>query len=251
MQAMNGSLGVMDTITAAVNQLWAERKIVAWLLILVGFVGGLLDWGFSKVLGDNENGWLYVLAVINTMIYTVLAVRVHRLVLGVENPVQGVVRWTRRETKFLGWLVVVYFYYFFLVAVAFGVVAGIIGTLLPFEVDAWLVATLAALVLLPAAYLSARLSVLLPAIAIDQKRNLAWAWALTEGNGWRLVWLLWVLPILVSALLPDAERTSFIESAALGLFFGVFTAIQIALLSVAFKGMGGFTELEEAIPSAE
>lgn len=253
MQAMNGSLGVVDTITTAVNQLWAERKTLARLLILAGFVNGLLDWGLATLVESHGWGWYYVLAVLHTLVYTVLAVRVHRLVLGVPNPIQGIVRWSGRETKFLGWLVVVYFY-FFLIMVAFGVVAsvvaGIVGVL-PSANDSWGMALGVVLVSLPAAYLLARLSVLLPAIAIDQKRNLAWAWSLTEGNGWRLVLILWVLPMLVSALLPEVEMSGLIESTAWSLFLGVSTAIQIALLSVAFKGVGGFTELQEAVPSAE
>ena len=237
------------------NQLWAERKAVAWLLILAGFVNGLLNWGGAIFLESHGIGWSYVLAVLQVLVYTVLAVRVHRLVLGVPNPIQGIVRWSRRETKFLGWLVVYFYFVLIMVAfgmVAFGVVADIVGALLPSANDSWgMTLGLAALVSLPAAYLPARLSVLLPAIAIDQKRNLAWAWSLTEGNGWRLVLILWVLPTLVSSLLPDVEMSGLIDSTAWSLFFGVSTAIQIALLSVAFKGVGGFTELQEAVPSSE
>lgn len=246
------ALDVAATAQAAVNRLWSERESLAWLVIGAAFVNGLLDWLTNvPAIQANSEAWVYLLGALQVLVYTVLAVRLHRLVLGVTDPVQGVIRWSRRETRFLGWLLTVYFY----LIVIFVAVASVAQFVSAFSSDlisgGWAFIGFMTLASLPAAYLFVRLSVLLPATAIDQKRNMAWAWSLTAGNGWRLVLMLWAVPMILSVLTPDLESVSLVGFMGLSLAVGALTALEIALLSIAFQVMGGLTELQEVVQGAE
>ncbi|OZA30244.1 MAG: hypothetical protein B7X93_03970 [Hydrogenophilales bacterium 17-61-9] len=249
METTTNFLPVVSTIKSAANRLWDARKSLLWLLVLAGLASGFLDW---IVFASSENIMRksFLVGAAQALVYTVLAVRVHRLVLCAENAEQGLVRWTGRETRFLGWLVVVYCYLvliFALLALLMGAVG--VMALLP-QAGWWWGATLMFLASLPAAYLFVRLSVLLPATAVDQRRTIAWAWALTEGNGWRLVIVLWLVPILLSTLLPVLEVSSLLGWLAWDLFMAALTSFEIAILSVAFKSLGGFYEEQEALAAA-
>lgn len=94
---------------------------------------------------------------------------------------------------------------------------------------------------MPAAYICARFSLLLPAIALDRKSNLAWAWALTKGNGLKLATLLWVLPFVFSLLYSGWQTESPVMYLALNLVLSTLTAFEVALLSVAFKALDGMS----------
>jgi hypothetical protein len=93
---------------------------------------------------------------------------------------------------------------------------------------------------LPGAYLCARLSMLLPATAVDKRQDMGWAWALTKGNGWRLVALLWLLPFAYAYLMPewDTVETPIIYLLA-HIVVSATTAFEVTLLSAAFKILGG------------
>lgn len=94
---------------------------------------------------------------------------------------------------------------------------------------------------MPAAYICARLSLLLPPIALDRKFKLAWTWALTKGNGLKLATLLWVLPFVFSLLYSGWQTGSPVMYLALNLVLSTLTAFEVALLSVAFKTLGGMS----------
>ena len=85
----------------------------------------------------------------------------------------------------------------------------------------------------------ARLVILLPATAIDQHRNIEWAWATTKGNGWRLCLVYVILPVLMNLirisvfnLLKDYPVLVFAF-----VFFSLYViySIEIALISISFK----------------
>lgn len=248
METTTNFLPVFSTIKSAANRLWDARKSLFWLLVIAGLANGFLDW-IAFVLFENNTGKSFLASAAKVLVYTVLAVRVHRLVLGAENSAQEFVRWTSRETRFLGWLLVVYCY-LVLVFAAPALLMGIVGVMALVPRDGWWMTLVAFLAFLPAAYLFVRLSVLLPATAIDQRRTIAWAWALTEGNGWRLVIVLWLVPMLLSTLTPVLEASSLLGWLAWDLLIAVLTAFEIAILSVAFNSLGGFYEEQEALAAA-
>lgn len=254
MEVAGGFLPVIRTIKSAASQLWAGRIALFWLLVLVGLANGVLDWT-SSAASENDTSRKLLAVALSVLVYTVLAVRVHRLVLGADSSVRLSVRWSGRETRFLGWLVVVCCY-LIVVFVALALLADTVSAMALVPQGEWWVLIIMFFGSLPTAYLFVRLSVLLPATAIDQRRTFAWAWTLTKGNGWRLVVLLWFIPMLLSILLPAFvlmpvfRVSSMLGWMALDLFLAVVTAYQIAVLSVAFQTLGGHCEAREALVAA-
>ena len=244
MQGMNGPLALINTIKSAANQLWAEKKSISVLLLLVVLVDVALDLLYPVVAENVNQGWLYLTSTIQSIVYTLFAVRVHRLILAVDNPIQGVVRWTNRETRFFMWLVLGTIV-LFVVSVPLIVIAmRVMAVVSAGRLGDGVVMMVMLVALMPVAYLLARLMVILPAIAIDQKRSIKWAWALTKGNGWRLAMVLWLPPALMSALPLDMWLNNTASSLVFNLVFGLVTAIEVAFFSVAFKALGGLTFAE-------
>lgn len=249
MEATTNFLPVVSTIKSAANRLWDARKSLFWLLVIAGLANGFLDW-VAFVLFENNTSKSFLALAAQALVYTVLAVRVHRLVLGAESSAQELVLWTGRETRFLGWLLVVYCYVVLIFALP-ALLVGAVGVMARMPQDGgWWMALVAFLAPLPAAYLFVRLSILLPATAVDQRRTIAWAWALTEGNGWRLVIVLWLVPMLLSTPMSVLEVSSLLGWLARDLLVAVLTSFEIAILSVAFKSLGGFYEEQEALAAA-
>jgi hypothetical protein len=67
-----------------------------------------------------------------------------------------------------------------------------------------------------ASYVAGRLTLVLPALAVDRRRSLRQAWRLSTGNGWRLVAasLLVLVPMETFAALCNAATISARHSAA-------------------------------------
>jgi hypothetical protein len=106
------------------------------------------------------------------------------------------------------------------------------------------IAPLTMLSALPGAWLVARLSPLLPAIALEQRWRLRDAWELSAGNGWRLAIVVIALPygftLLGNLLARDGAST--FESAALALALAILTSLEIIALSLSYR------ELERSEP---
>lgn len=230
-------LELSGTVKAAGMHLWAERILILKLLVVAGLANGLLAWASSMTVEESSD-WFYVWAP-QILVYTLLAVRVHRIVLAGESVKQNWFRWTWRETRFLGWLVVVYFYWMLLlIPVVFGV--GVASDFKLVSQGVWVDALAITLASVPSAYVFVRLAFLLPATAVDQKHNLRWAWELSKGNGWRLVVLLWVFPLFIP-LVHNWTPSTFVDFMAWEMAYGVITVFEVALLSVAFRNLGGMS----------
>ncbi len=243
MGGVTNALQLVDTIKTAVLHLWAERLLIAKMLVLAGLANGFLAWISSAIVAKEKFQWFYLLAIPQILVYTLLAVRVHRIVLAGVGANKDWFHWTGRETRFLGWLIVVYFYWT-LVLIPTAVTAAAVGGASRFTLASqgvWFYSIALALVTLPGAYVLVRLVFLLPATAVDQKHNLRWAWELSKGNGWRLVSLLWLLPMFISLVVPDWESSNPAFFVAGEMAYGVITVLEIAFLSVAFKTLGGMS----------
>jgi len=235
-------LRLLDTTKQTVGLVWENRIDLGKVVAAAGLVNGIFAWLLVENIESTAFIWVYFLG--GGLVYTLLAVNVHRLVLNASNkPVLH--RWTWRETRFLGWLAVIYFYVYLIFLIPLALLAS------PFEYFKsdydwlWNAATL------PGGYLFARLSLLLPATALDQRQNMAWAWGLTDKNGWRLLVLLWVLPMLIASAVPAAvsDSSSPIVFLIWHAVIAAGTALEIALLSVVFKTLGGLTETPPEAPA--
>jgi len=234
---MTQSMPLLNTLMLTGDLVWKNRAAIGWLVVIAAVVKSTTTWLALKVLEPLGAAWLY--SILGLLIYTLLAVNVHRALLCAEKPVLS--RWTMRETRFLGWLMVIYVYFALISALLGLVVGSMTGDALDLFSGDWTAALAFLLLSLPGAYLGARLSMLLPATAVDRRQGFAWAWTLTDGNGFRLVALLWVLPFVYPMLIPNWVADNAVLFLAANLVHSAGTALEVALLSAAFSTLGGLT----------
>jgi hypothetical protein len=93
-------------------------------------------------------------------------------------------------------------------------------------------------------YVVARVSLLLPSIAIDQQRTVHEVWDLSKSNGWRLVVITGLLPlvfitvlVLLEGLLTSASKAFENEAfeIATNIAWYALFAVDIAALSLSYK----------------
>ena len=227
-------LPVTTTFLNAFLTLRDGRKPMFFALIGTALAGALLE----TVVGHNALGkapWFVVtLVVMASFALSVLfAITCHRMVLLGKSAVPkfGVYHWSMRETRFFGWSCL-------LTVVILAIVVGLALMFLFasfFSYVNWLILGVY-LAVLPAVYVAARLALLLPATAVDERHGLVWAWELSRGNGWRLVTTLALAPIIfgaVSLILPHDQNivTTFLWS----LIGSVVGAMEITTLSLSFR----------------
>jgi hypothetical protein len=198
-----------------------------------------LSWHYAKHLVPDLVSWL--LYALYGLLFTLVAVACHRLVLlGADSAsVRIVPRWSRRETKFAAWFMAVWAICmvttYVLLSLAISIVSWVSRSALDQlgEQFAWmqLVAKL------PAAYVFARLCLVLPAAAVDESPEFKWTWELTRNNGWRLVVVIGVLPWVISHLLGLLYRqnaTAF-EAILITLLGFACIPVEIAALSLSYR----------------
>jgi len=185
--------------------------------------------------------------------YVLFAITCHRLVLmkNTSVPAYGMFSWTRREWWFLAYLIILPLVYF--LSVALFLMAK--GLLMEFDIkiesfqmlfakgDGMVLLIL--LVALPSVYIFSKFSLLLPATAVDRDVDVDWAWKTSRKNGWRLIIIIVLLPlvfgllqgglILMGTIWPENTISMLIESSTYLLVYLILLAIQIVALSLSYK----------------
>jgi hypothetical protein len=205
------------------------------------------DPGFS---GHALFGWFSFL--IQAALYALFAITCHRLALiGNDSvPDYGLLTWTKREWRYLGW--------FFVIMILFMLYSFVINSLhisiITSDVEAGAsvdsfrtTRILLNLLYIPLLYILCRLSVLYPAIALDQPVTAQWAWRLTVHNGWGLTLIVAVLPGALYFLgnFLSRENATFVESIILSLIGFILLAVEIVALSFSYKHL---TANKEPVP---
>lgn len=251
---------------------WYHRRHVGHLLIIpvaLSIILTLLNlyWSDSE---DTSNAGLALAMSFNLLhfaVFTFFAVSYHRSILIGEHAVSwfGVPGWTMRETRFFLWFIAMY-----LVAMLFGGLVSAAVTFLALMLGGMMGDTSAAMehpaffiiialvVLVPMAYIVGRMSLILPAVAIDLRPSLNWALSLSEGNGWRVALLVGGTPIIFVGLgmlilwslgvLPEltSDETLYkldIRSATINgleqLVYYAWLTVEVAILSITFRALSG------------
>lgn len=170
-------------------------------------------------------------------LYALFATVVHRVILLGEHslPNRWGIFWTERETRFLGWLIGVWFLYFAL-SLPMGMLALVFSEAVTGRDVAW-VATILGYILV--AYFQGRFSLVLPATAIDRRSNFKESWAMSRGKG-MMIALALVIPAMI--LIPiewalygavDDTFKPIVDLVWMLLVFPVF-AVEIAIISLAY-----------------
>jgi hypothetical protein len=217
---------------------WWNRKPFARALVLpLALLATLmLTWYFTAhLLAGFVN---FLLCLVYAALFTLFAVTCHRLVLldpeaVAKNPVPG---WTRREGLFLGWMVGAWLLFVVVSLVTLMIFAGTLGRGSESFIKEWF-GWFETAARVPAVYLFARLSPLLPATAVDQRVDLRWAWDLTRGNGWRMMVIVGVLPWVLSWVTPLLYRdgATTVELVVLTVAGIALFAFEIAALSISYR----------------
>ena len=199
---------IIPTLIEAYRFVWRERRdfvsLAFPLVAVLSLVGAALVWQARPDEAPTEGGYPVALAIVGLVLgllslafVVMFSVAWHRkyLVAHEASTVAAALRWSPRQTRFL-WLVVGLG-----VIVTAVIFTGAIGPLLLVASASGGAPGPAVLFLLAPAVVGAllvyaRLSLLLPAAALDHYLRFRRCWELTQGNGWRLVL------IIVLASLP-------------------------------------------------
>ena len=227
-------LPVINIILGAFRIPWSKRSRIARAVIAPAIALSAIGayWVYSRPGTYESNLWvlLYGLAL------TPFAVACHRvLLLGDESlPQYGIMTWTVREGRFLTWLLAAWSLAFlttmFLLMTIGTIVMNVFDIPRAWMEMGWFLGSFEVL----GTYVLARLSLILPAVALDGRPSLSSIWRLSHGNGWRLTVVLGGLPWLVSHfqrfILPD--EATFVSVLLISLVFCPLLVVEIAALSL-------------------
>lgn len=163
--------------------------------------------------------------------FVLFAVVCHRSVIlgGDSLPNRFGLFWSRRETRFLGWTIVI-----ILVTALAGVGVELLAMLSPFGP---LLTSIGVALLI--GYVYVRVAMVLPATAVDDSTSFDQAWFLTSGNGLRVVFVIVfatapvVIVLTLLAYLLDFEGFFIIFLAVLGRH--AIALFAICALSVSYR----------------
>lgn len=236
---LQAELPVTDLVREALQLLWHKRAQVLRMFMPVILLLALIDW-LSGLYLDNQRPVLQGILLLASVGLSVLfATACHGFTLLPAEQQQSRILhgWGRLEFRY------------FIRAVQIGLIAGVVFGVVMFALMLILggqgetAIAAAVLALLPAAYLWGRLSVTLPELAIGRRTSLKRAWAMSRGNGSRLVLVVIVLPLLLTApflLLYWFDHLLLNYLAALGVY--LTTLISLVMLSLAYRFLLEFFE---------
>ncbi|MBI5249668.1 MAG: hypothetical protein HY912_09250 [Desulfomonile tiedjei] len=240
----SGPLPVMAIIRQAIAICWLKRAVMfrallpAALFLIASHM--LIQLLMMKVLGPGYAAISgIILVVVVGMAFAVFAVTCHRLIIMGDDSVSkyGLSGWSPRETRFVGWLLLGYVC-FLAVGAAVGIPVFGLALLLGLPSRPWVV-IVTILVTIPCVYVFARISILLPATAVDERPNIKWAVDTTENNGWRLVLIVSILPLVLDKFPAYLLGYSVVADFAIHVVECVLYAVEIACLSLSYQHLTG------------
>jgi hypothetical protein len=178
------------------------------------------------------------------MAFTPFAVACHRVLLIGEDSLAryGVMGWTKREFRFLVWLVVSALVGLFVMTIGIMILGGILAKALTFPREdwegwvGWILITGCGLL---GSYITARLSLILPSIALEHRYRISEIWRLSRSNGWRLTVVLagfpWLLNYLQGLAVP--HEVPFFAAVLGSTVYCVFLIVEVAALSLSYKAL--------------
>jgi len=257
-------LPVIATIRAAFQFVWDKREQMlralaipmAFLFVLeaVPYIIEMISEVPDKP-EEDIHGLMWRLSILLSIpFYILFAITCHRLVLVGDQavPAYGNLTWNQRETRFLGWCVVVSLAYL-LIIITIPIGVSLLSMFVadsgtsPSEITDSIWQGFMYLLMLPSIYLISRLSLVYPATAVDRQVNLTWAWNLSHFNGWRLMVVVGLLPWVFSFRedLLLRENATLVESLLVVTIGLVLLAVEVVALSFSYKHL-----VEQVAPPA-
>ena len=154
---------------------------------------GVLANSIVSAFGLKISGWIFFASFI-CQIYldTLMTVKCHRMFL-LKEPVgtlKDAFSWEKRESIFIVKGVKLSL----LMGIIIFPVVFFISILTQPQTTGSGIAFYIQIIMIPVGYMCARLSLVFPAIAIDKEFSFSDAWKMSEGNGWKLLFMIYFLP---------------------------------------------------------
>lgn len=232
-------------------QTFLRLGLPLFVLIILGSLVILIDESIINFfLKSNFPTFIIFLVFILVWVIAVMVtVGCHRGFLLKESDIHQtkVIRWQSREWKFFGWGI--------LVGIIVAVLSFIYGLLIQvfgFDIsDNSMQSSITFQVLfLPIMYVFSRWSLVFPSTAIeDPETSLIDAWVLSDGNGWRLTFLISVVPFIFDLLFSIIPfYNSLLLSIITVVVWLLIAVFQIGLLSLSYAFLkGNFNKEDEVI----
>jgi hypothetical protein len=191
----------------------------------------LVDWGLYAVY---------------TLLFSVFAVVCHRLVLFGPSPetIAPRLRWGLRESRFLGWGIGVWLIFSVTRLVSLTLIVNVFYSLSSLvsdgasrDHDHTVFRSADYISYVIGAYALARVALVLPATAVDDKLGLRGAWRLSARNGWRLAIIVSLLPFVLSYALDlvSRENATVVEVILITLLSLITLMLGIIALSLSYR----------------
>ncbi len=230
-------LPVGKIILGSIVLVWEQRRPLIRVLAITAIIMVILDVVQERFAAKS---FVYDLVFVlpYMIVVTMFCVNCHRFVLlGRDKvPTCGILAWTGREFRFLGWIIFIVIVYYAFVPIYILVATNIDESSAGLSAFArnWL--SLIAMTL-PPVYISARVSIMFPATAVDTRPSLHTIWNLTGGNGWRLAIIIVLFPIILSVfpILFTLLDDSLIAEISLSILTTALFVIEIVALSLSYR----------------
>ena len=238
-------LDILGTVREAYGGAWTHMGEMLRLIWLPGLL--YLATAVVSMFVDPAENLLtsLLLNVVALFLWPIIAVTWHRFVLIGDAPSGSFhLHFGRREARFL----MVSFFLFLLLLP--GLLLAMAGTAVaqeqPQSTAGSLLGFIGMLLILVAVYFFVRLSLLLPAAAVDDPVDARLVLERTRGNFWRMVavFALIVLPIalcviLLASLMQAMPALAILGAAAFAVISIFFAIVNVAVLSVVYRELVG------------
>ena len=219
----------VSAITHVVRNFSSLVRGVGWVIVALT----LLD--FLPYLWSVSVTASYMIFAFEWALFCILAVSCHRFFLLYDRETVRPHQWSRRETRFLVYVVLVY-----LIFTVFSAMAGVLAA--PFlgafgEAGYLWSVVIILLAAIPAGIIFSALSLIFPSIAIGQDTKLMEAWDMGKGNSFRLLFLVVVFPYLFEmpfVFLPYLLGDSWVVHLLILLVSNFLTILAVAALSFSY-----------------
>ena len=184
---------------------------------------------------DEFGFGLLFLYVASSIVYVGFAVSCHRLVLlgSTAVPKLGILRWSGREIRFFVWGLKIGIVFIIAVSLV-ATITAFVSIFLSSEIS---LQPILIILMLPVVYYLSRVMPIFPATAVGEDYDLKWAYNLTKGNGFRMVIIIALIPLVMAALSYIVDYL-FGENSVSGIIFLMFgyvvTIIEIAAVSISY-----------------
>ena len=234
---MSYKLPIYNITINAFSFAWTNRKECLKVLSLPITILVIIDVLRTSFLELDEHIFEHlILLIILGIVWSLFSVTCHRLILVADKYIHF--RITMRELKLLAWIVGLTIIFMILAVFSLSIGMYMVDSSFNF----WLYSILA----IPSYYTLGRLSLVMPATAVDRKVDLKWSWSKTNNNGWRMFVVAGLFPWLFSAayVLAYHEEATFVVKVIAHLISYISVAIGIFALSIAYKKLENQSDIK-------